>query len=106
MAFGKGNQHGRKYQKGQSGNPGGQPKSRIEFGREFYCALLSRGSPAKAADMLWTAAEKGESWAILALLQRLAPETRNLRLELDAADGLNFSRFTDEELDWFDCRAD
>jgi hypothetical protein len=24
-----------------------------------------------------------------------------LRLELDGADGLDFSRFTDEELDWF-----
>jgi hypothetical protein len=101
--FEKSNEHGRKhrYQPGQSGNPGGTPKSRVEFEREFYNALLTRGSPEKAADMLWTAAEAGESWAILALLQRLAPETPALRLAVDPADGLDFSAFTDEELEWF-----
>jgi hypothetical protein len=99
--FEKGNKHGRRYQRGQSGNPSGQPRSRIEFEKEFYQALLTRGSPEKAADMLWSAAEAGESWAILALLQRIAPETPSVRLAVDPADGLDFTRFTDEELEWF-----
>jgi hypothetical protein len=101
MAFEKGNRLGKKYQPGQSGNPGGQPKSRTEFEREFYHALLTRGSPAKAADMLWAAAEAGESWAVLALLERIAPQTKHVRLGVDLADGPDFTRLTDEELDYF-----
>jgi hypothetical protein len=99
--FQKGNAVGRRFIPGQSGNPAGVPRSRIEFEREFNEALMSRGSPEKAADMLWSAAEKGESWAVLALLQRLAPETKSLRVEVDRGEQIDFSKFSDEELEWF-----
>jgi hypothetical protein len=61
--------------------------------------LLTLGSPEEAAAMLWDAAKKGESWAILALLQRLAPETKAVRLGLDQAEAIDFSRLNDQELE-------
>jgi hypothetical protein len=97
MTFQKGNRHGRKYRPGESGNPSGQPRSRIEFERAFYDALISNGSPEEAAGLLWEAARDHQPWAVLGLLQRLAPETQRLQVGVDSTDGLDFSRLTEEE---------
>jgi hypothetical protein len=101
MAFAKGNKHGRKFPAGQSGNPGGLPQARRAFEDAFYEALISLGSPTEAAGLLWDAARKHEPWAVTLLLSRLAPETPGVRLAADPADALDFSAFTDQELEWF-----
>jgi hypothetical protein len=88
-----------RWQPGQCGNPAGVPKARADFERAFYQALMQQGSPDEAAALLWTSARKHEPWAVQLLLQRIAPETSKVRLEVARGqDEIDFTRLTDAEL--------
>ena len=92
-----------KWRPGQSGNPSGRSKLRINFERVFTDALLNIGSPDEAAQLLWSAARKGEPWAIQNLCQRFSPETRSLRIiQEDDHEQIDYSKLTDEQIDQLD----
>jgi hypothetical protein len=75
------------------------PKARADFERAFYQALMQQGSPDEAAALLWASARKHEPWAVQLLLQRIAPETSKVRLEIARGqDEIDFTRLTDAEL--------
>jgi len=97
--FKPGNSH--RWQKGYSGNPAGIARSRLQFEENFYTALLERGSADEAASLLWDSARKREPWAIQALLQRLAPEAKQINVTHGIQDETNidYSRLSAEELD-------
>jgi hypothetical protein len=87
-----------------SGNPAGNPKSRRAFEQAFYESIMGEGSPEEAAKLLWDCARKKESWAITALLARVAPQEARLKItpEANTDDGpYDLSRLTDVELDLF-----
>ena len=86
-----------RWQPGQGGNPAGMPQARVEFERAFYEALMRQGSPDEAAALLWASAREREPWAVQLLLQRIAPETSKVRLEV-ARDEIDFSRLSDDDL--------
>src|SRR5438128_5465669 len=69
-----------RWQPGQSGNPAGIARSRLRFEERFYASLIEQGAAEEAASLLWGSARKREPWAVQALLQRLAPETKQIRL--------------------------
>jgi hypothetical protein len=95
--FQPGNRH--RWQPGQSGNPDGIARRRLEFEKMFYEALLGQGAAEEAASLLWDAARDREPWAIQALLQRLAPETKQINLTHGLQDEeLDYGQLTDEEL--------
>ena len=79
--FKPGNPH--RWQPGQSGNPEGIARRRLEFEKAFYESLLGQGAAEEAASLLWDAARDREPWAIQALLQRLAPETKQINVNLN-----------------------
>jgi hypothetical protein len=97
--FKPGNPH--RWQPGQSGNPAGIPRGRLQFEESFYTSLLQQGSAEEAAALLWECARKREPWAVQALLQRLAPETKQIKLTqaTDDESDIDYSRLSDEELD-------
>jgi hypothetical protein len=76
--FKPGNPH--RWQPGQSGNPSGIPRNRLKFEQAFYAALLGQGSAEEAAALLWEPARAHEPWAVQALLQRLVPQTQQIKL--------------------------
>ena len=76
--FKPGNKH--RCQPGQSGNPAGIARGRLQFEERFYEALLGHGSAEETAGLLWDAARKREPWAIQAILQRLAPEAKQINI--------------------------
>jgi hypothetical protein len=90
-----------RWQPGQSGNPSGVARSRLQFEESFYTALIEQGTPIDAARLLWEAARAGEAWAVLALLQRVAPQTQqiNLRHEVENGTAIDFTQFTDAEIE-------
>ena len=95
--FKAGNRH--RWQPGQSGNPTGIARGRLEFEERFYMALLEGGSAEEAASLLWTSARKREPWAIQALLQRLAPEATQIHLTRGIQhEPIDYSRLTNDEL--------
>ena len=93
--------NGYRWQPGQSGNPAGIARSRLRFEECFYAALIEQGAAEEAASLLWECARKREPWAVQALLQRLAPETKQIRLTHGENDEptIDYTRLTDEELD-------
>jgi hypothetical protein len=98
--FKPGNQH--RWQPQQSGNPAGIARSRLQFEESFYGALLERGSAEEVASLLWESARKREPWAIQALLQRLAPESKQIKVThggLQNGTDIDFNRLNREELD-------
>src|SRR4051812_20158817 len=62
-----------RWKKGQSGNPAGISKRRLEYATAYADALMAGISPAAAAALVIKAAKKGESWAIQLLYSRLGP---------------------------------
>ena len=90
-----------RWQAGQSGNPAGIARSRLRFEECFYAALIEQGAAEEAASLLWGCARKREPWAVQALLQRLAPETKQIRLThgVDDEPTVDYTRLSDEELD-------
>ena len=90
-----------RWQPGQSGNPAGIARNRLQFEESFYAALLERGSAEEAAEMLWDAARKREPWAIQAILQRLAPESKHIKVTQGAQNDtpIDYSRLSNEQLD-------
>jgi hypothetical protein len=87
------------WKKGQSGNQGGLSRLRAEFEAAFHAALLGEGQPDEAARMLWKAARAGESWAVLALLQRIAPQDTKVKLEVHKDDAIiDYRKLSDEQL--------
>lgn len=87
---------------GQSGNPAGKPKARIEFERALADALITEGSAEEVAKILWGAARNGAPWAVQLLLQRLAPQDQSLRLVHERGidhDGIDYSQLTDEQIE-------
>lgn len=92
--------HKYRFQPGVSGNPSGIPARRALFEKLFYDALMGQGNPDEAARLLWECARKKEPWAIQALLQRLAPESSKVKLEVTRGqDEIDFSKLTDSELE-------
>jgi hypothetical protein len=98
-----GNPH--RWQRGQSGNPAGRSKAKVQFDRMLADALMSPDPEARAqelSDLIWKAARDGEPWAVQLLFQRLAPQPLNVRMEVEKhGDEIDFSKFTDEELEQF-----
>lgn len=96
--FKAGNRH--RWQPGQSGNPTGIAQGRLQFEERFYTALLEGGSAEEASSLLWTSARKREPWAIQALLQRLAPEAKQIQVThgIQHEPTIDYSRLTNEEL--------
>src|ERR1017187_7509956 len=90
-----------RWQPGQSGNPAGIARSRLRFEECFYASLIEQGAAEEAAPLLWGCARKREPWAVQALLQRLAPETKQIKLThgVDDEPTVDYTRLTDEELD-------
>ena len=90
-----------RWQPGQSGNPAGIARSRLRFEECFYTSLIEQGAAEEAAALLWECARKREPWAVQALLQRLAPETKQIRLTHGADDEptVDYTRLSDQELD-------
>jgi hypothetical protein len=90
-----------RWQPGQSGNPAGIARSRLRFEECFYASLIEQGAAEEAASLLWECARKREPWAVQALLQRLAPETKQIKLThgVDDEPTIDYTRLTDEELD-------
>jgi hypothetical protein len=97
--FKAGNPH--RWQPGQSGNPGGISRSRLQFEESFYAVLLARGNAEDVASLLWQSAQEREPWAIQALLQRLAPETKQIDLKhgFEDANAIDYARLSAEDLD-------
>lgn len=97
--FKPGNQH--RWQPRQSGNPAGIARSRLQFEESFYAALLDRGSAEEVASLLWESARKREPWAIQAVLQRLAPESKQIKVThgLQNETNIDYTRLSGEELD-------
>ena len=97
-AFKPGNRH--RWQPGQSGNPAGIPKSRLQFEERFNAALLGMGTPEEAAALLWDPARKQEPWAVVLLLQRLAPETKQIKLTHGVQDeqAIDFEKLNDDQI--------
>jgi hypothetical protein len=97
--FKPGNQ--RRWQPGQSGNPAGIARSRLQFEESFYAALLDRGTAEEVASLLWESTRKREPWAIQAVLQRLAPESKQIKVThgLQNETNIDYSRLSTEELD-------
>jgi hypothetical protein len=62
--------HQYRWQPGQSGNPSGLPAALVAFQEAFAAALAGEGTPEELAQMIWAAARKGESWAVLKLAER------------------------------------
>jgi hypothetical protein len=89
-----------RWQSGQSGNPAGIARSRLRFEESFYTALVEEGAPEEAASLLWECPRKREPWAVQALLQRLAPETKHVKLThgVDDETTVDYKRLSDEEL--------
>src|ERR1041384_5109922 len=92
--FKTGNRH--RWRPGQSGNPGGIARSRLRFEECFYAALIGQGDADEAASLLWECARKREPWAVQALLQRLAPETKQIKLThgVDDEQTIDYTRLT------------
>ena len=97
--FKPGNPH--RWQPGQSGNPAGIARSRLKFEESFYAALLDRGSAEEVASLLWESARNREPWAIQAVLQRLAPEAKQIRVTHGLQDEptIDYRQLSDEELE-------
>jgi hypothetical protein len=89
-----------RWQPGQSGNPAGVARSRLEFEERFYASLMEQGSADEAAALLWKSARKREPWAVQALLQRLAPETKQIKLTHgpDDATDVDYEQLSEDEL--------
>jgi len=87
---------------GVSGNPTGKSRYRACFEEAFNEALVTEGSPEEAAKLLWEAARAREAWAIQSLCQRFAPQAQSLRLIQDDNDEIDYSKFTDKQIEQFD----
>jgi hypothetical protein len=97
--FKPGNPH--RWQPGQSGNPSGIARSRLKFEELFYAALIEQDAPEEAASLLWECARAREPWAVQALLQRLAPQTQQIKLTHEVEDGhaIDYTRLADGEIE-------
>jgi hypothetical protein len=93
-----------RWRPGQSGNPVGIARSRLRFEECSYASLIEQGAAEEAASLLWECARKREPWAVQALLQRLAPETKQIKLThgVDDEPTIDYTRFSDEELEHLD----
>jgi hypothetical protein len=90
-----------RWQPGQSGNPAGIARKRLLFEEKFFDCLIEQGSPEEAAALLWQYARDGEPWAIQALLQRLAPETKQIKVTqgIDDEPAIDLSTLRGADLD-------
>lgn len=90
-----------RWQPGQSGNPAGIAGSRLRFEEAFYNALLEQGAPEETAALLWECARQREPWAVQALLQRLAPQTKGLKLthQVQNEPAIDLTRLEDAEIE-------
>jgi hypothetical protein len=97
--FKAGNPH--RWQPGQSGNPSGIARNRLKFEEAFYAALIGQGAPEEAASLLWESARAHEPWAIQAILQRLAPQTQQIKLthEVEDDQAIDYTRLADGEIE-------
>jgi hypothetical protein len=97
--FKPGNRH--RWQPGQSGNPSGIGRRRLKFEELFYAALIEQGTPEEAASLLWECARAREPWAVQAMLQRLAPQTQQIKFNHEADNGrtIDFTKLSDGEIE-------
>jgi hypothetical protein len=87
------------WKPGQSGNPAGKSRLRMQFDEAFNEALLTHGGPEEAAQLLWQAARSKEPWAIQELCRRFAPPTQSLHLIHEVEnDQFDYTKLTDDQL--------
>jgi len=82
----------------QSGGCGPQP---VEIRGVFLHLMITQGAAEEAASLLWECARRREPWAVQALLQRLAPETKQIKLThgMDDETDIDYTRLSNEDLD-------
>ncbi len=87
MAFEKGNPFGRRFQPGQSGNPGGRSALQRRFEELFYRALLDDRLRQQAMTAFRKAILAGEGWAIKMYFEKALPaEPLRIAVEPDLAN--------------------
>ncbi len=92
-----------KWKPGQSGNPSGKSKLRVQFEEDFNEALITEGGPGEAAKLLWEAARGKEPWAIQELCRRFAPQTESLHLVHEVnSEAIDHSKLTAEQIEQLD----
>ena len=92
-----------KWKQGQSGNPAGKSKLRLQFEEVFNEALITEGGPVEAAKLLWEAARGKEPWAIQELCRRFAPQTESLHLVHEVNnEAIDHSKLTAEQIEQLD----
>jgi hypothetical protein len=100
-----GNRTGAMWPAGTSGNPVGKTKRRIQFENALADALAGDNPEQRAqelADICWAAARKSQAWAVQILFQRLSPQPVAVQMAIERKqDEIDFSKFTDEELEQF-----
>jgi len=86
MAFKKDNPFGRRFQPGQSGNPGGRSALQRRFEELFYRALLDDRLRQQAMTAFRKAILAGEGWAIKMYFEKALPaEPLRIAVEPDTA---------------------
>jgi hypothetical protein len=78
--------HPYRWPKGRSGNPSGKPQRRLQFEQALADALAGDDPESRAnelAELVWSAARKGEPWATQLLFQRLSPQPLAVRMEVE-----------------------
>ena len=81
MAFEKGNPHGRRFQPGQSGNPGGRSAQQRRFEDLFYKGLYDDRLRQQAMAAFRKAIRAGEAWALKFFFEKALP-SEPLRIEV------------------------
>jgi hypothetical protein len=90
----------KQWQPGQSGNPSGRSRLRIQHEQAYLRALFEGGTPEEARDLLWAAMRKNESWAISLFWSKVAPANIRLEVEHDVRNEFDFTRLTEAELEF------
>jgi hypothetical protein len=83
------------WQPGQSGNPKGPPRRPAGYNE----AIRNGGTAEELAAILWECARNREAWAIQHILNRVEPQTTQLKITTESDNGFDLSKLNNAELD-------